>query len=324
VKVLCISALVAGACALAQSTTSTTYTADLMNGGYTPSVTFTSSDHSQTQIVQSLNGRQVPLEQHEERVLSRAADGTVISEAIVHRYDPTGQLASTERIVTEQRKTPDGGSSVRSTTYQTNVNGDQQQVERRTVDTHVTGSTTAVNTVVDRPGLDGSFQTEEKRSEITEGAAAKQTTTESVYRRDAGVGFAEMERKVITQTQTPTQTVVTTTEYLPGGTAGALQFQEQRVATSVAAPNGTQTIRVAVYGPSADGTVQSADAPAQLKQEQIITHEKGADGSIIETFSVRETSVSEPTHLGELRQISKTVCTGNCGGAPAAPATPKP
>jgi hypothetical protein len=325
---LCILALATAASALAQSST-TTYTPDLLNGGFIPLTTSDSSDHTQTQITQSLNGRAVPLEQHEERVLSRAADGTVTSETIVRKYDPTGGLASTERTVTEQRKTPDGGSLVKSTTYRSDVNGDQQAAERRTVDTRVSGSTTAVNTVVDRPSLDGAFQTAEKRTELTnvvESSAAKKstTTTESVYRGNPSDGFTEAERKVITETQAGDQTVVNTMLYQPGGVAGALQFQEQRVATVTAATNGSQTTRIDVYAPAAYGQTQDSGSPPQLNQEQIITQEKRADGSVAQTFSVRETSVSEATHLGPPRIITETVCTGKCDGSAAPVRAPVP
>jgi hypothetical protein len=317
--------------ALAQSTT-TTYTPDLLNGGLIPLTRSDSSDHTQTQVTQSLNGRQVPLEQHEERILSRAADGTVTTETIVHKYDPTGQVAITERTVTEQRDIPGGGSVVKSTTYRSDVNGDSQPVERRTVDTSVSGATTSVNTVVDRPGFDGSFQTAEKRAQITnvtDNSATKKssTTTESVYRGNPSDGFTEAERKVITETNTGSKTIVNTTDYRPGGEVGSLQFQEQRVATTVTAPDGSQSIIVDVYAPAADGHVQEPGAPPQLKQQQIISHEKGPDGSVVETFSVRDATVSDASRLGDLRTITKTVCTGNCGGAPvvaAPPASPVP
>ncbi len=325
---LYILALAAAAFAPAQSTT-TTYTADLLNGGFTPSTASSSSEHTQTQVTQSLNGREVPLEKHEERVLSRAADGTVTSETIVRKYDPTGQLATTERTVTEQRSTPGGGSIVNSTIYRSDVNGDEKPAERRTVNTRVSGSTTTVNTLVDRPGLDGSFQTSEKRTQLTNvtesSAAKKSTTTESVYRGNPSDGFNEVERKVITETQSGNQTVVNTTLYQPNGDVGSLKFQEQRVATTVTAPDGSQSIQVDVYAPSADGHVRSADAPPQLKQQQIITHEKRPDGSYADVFSIREPSVSDATRLGPPRIVTETVCTGKCDGTPApAPAAPAP
>jgi hypothetical protein len=319
---VCIMVLAAAALGFAQSSTST-YTPDLLNGGVIPLTTSDSSEHTQAQITQSLNGRQVPLEQHEERVIRHDANGTV-TETIVRKYSPAGDLVSTDRTVTEQHSTPGGGSTAESTTYRTDVNGDQQPIERRTVETHVSGSTTAVNTVVARPNLDGTFQTAEKRSQVTEGTDAKKTTTDSVYRRDANDGFAEAERKVTTETHSGEKTVVNTTDYEPGSVAGALQFQEQRVATTITAPNGSKTTRVDIYAPAADGNVQAEGAAPQLRQEQIITHEKGADGSVKEIFSIREPSVSDATHLGPPRTITETVCTGKCDTAPlqAAPTDP--
>lgn len=323
---LCLSTLAAAGLALGQSST-TTYTADYANGGFTPSTSSVSSDHTQTQVTQSLNGTQVPLEQRQERVIGKAADGTVTTETIVRKYDPTGEFAATERTITESRKTPGGGSVATSMVYRTDVNGQEQRAERKVMETQVAGSTTSVNTVVDRPNMDGSFQTAEKRSAITKVAqysAAKQSTTsESVYRADPSGGFVEAERKVTTETQSGKETVVNTTTYQPDGIVGALQFQEQRVATSSTAPDGSTVTRVEVYAPAADGIAREAGVPPQLKQEQIITHEKASDGSYVEVLSVREPSVSDP-NLGNSRVISKTVCTGKCDGAPVAPATAKP
>jgi len=313
-----ILALAAGALSFAQSST-TTYAPDLLNGGLIPVTTSDSSDHTQTQVTQSINGRQVPIEQHQERVISKDANGSV-TESIVRKYSPTGELASTERIVTEQRSTPGGGSLVKSTTYRSDINGDEQPMERRTVDTRVSGATTAVNTVVDRPSMDGAFQTTEKRAQVIEthesSATNKTTTTtESVYRGNPSDGFTEAERKVITEKQSGSEKEVNTTSYAPGIT-GALVFQEQRLASVTTAPDGSQTTRVDVYAPSADGHAQDADALPQLKQQQIITHKKRPDGSVAEIFSIREPSISDATHLGPARTITETVCTGKCDTAP--------
>ena len=115
-----------------------------------------------------------------------------------------------------------------------------------------------------------------------------------------------------------------TTTFQPGVTSGALEFQEQRVATSSTAPDGSTVTRVDVYAPSVDGTVQESGAPPQLKQERIITREKAADGSYVEVLSVREPSVSDARHLGDPRVISKTVCTGKCDTPPVTPAVAEP
>ena len=315
-------ATAAASLALAQSTV-TTYTADLANGGFAVSSATTSTDHTQAQVAPSINGTQVPLEQHQERIIRSDANSSV-TESIVRRSDPTGQFVSTERTVTEVRKNPDGSTAAVSTVYRSDINSTELLAERRTTETRVAGSTTNVNTVVERPGLNGSFQTVEKRADVTQdltqGTDKKTTTTESVYRGSPEEGFHEALRKVTTDTLSGGQTVEDTTSYELGDTAGSLQFQERRVSTTKTTPGGAQSTIVDVYAPSADGIVQSPDAKPQLKQQQIITREQNPDGSVVDTFSVREPNVSDPTNLGAVRQITKTVCTGNCGTAPAAPA----
>jgi hypothetical protein len=308
--------------AAAQSTV-TTYTPDLANGGETVLSTSSSSDHTQTQVTQSLNGQQVPLERHESRVISTDANGSV-TETIVHRYDPNGQLISTERTVTDQRKTAGGGSTVRSTTYRSDINGSEQPAERSTIETRVSGATTTVDTVVDRPNASGSFQPVEKRVDVTQGTDKKSTTTESIYRADSNDGFREAAHKVINTTQAGGRTVVDTTDYEPGVTNGSLQFQERRVATTTSTPGGNQTTQIDVYAPAAYGQIQSADESPRLLQQQIVTSVKKPDGSVVETLSVRDSSVSDPNRLGDLRQVTQTLCTGKCDGGAPAPAAPAP
>ena len=121
------------------------------------------------------------MEQVTERVVSEDANGKV-TERIVKKFDPSGQPASTERVMIEEQKLPGGGSTVQETTYRNDVNGSLREAERKTTETRVSGSTTTTSTVIDRPSLNGSFETVEKRSAVTDGPADNQHTTESVYR----------------------------------------------------------------------------------------------------------------------------------------------
>jgi hypothetical protein len=94
-----LAALLAGSIAIAQSTTSTYIPG--INGQPVEGSTVL-SNAERTEVNRSINGRQVPLEQTEERVLSQDANGSV-TEKITRKYDPTGQLMSTERVVTDAR-----------------------------------------------------------------------------------------------------------------------------------------------------------------------------------------------------------------------------
>ena len=317
---LCVLSFIS-VCALAQSTTNT-YTTDI-NGnrvaGLPPTV---SADHTQTQVSQSINGRHVPLEQREEKVLRKDANGSV-TETIVRKYNPNGQFASTDRIVTERQNTGGGGSVVHATTYQSDVNGQQREVERRTTETRVAGNTTSIDTSVARPTINGSFDTTEKRNSSTVVAGTNKTTTEMVYRPSQNGGLSEAQRTVKEETSWNGKTVVNIANYEPGIT-GKLELHDQSVATTAKQPDGSETTQVDLYAPAADGHVRESGGKQQIKEEQIITRKVGPDGSVTETLSVRRPSVSDATTLGSPKKISETVCQGKCESAADPPPVPAP
>jgi hypothetical protein len=302
----------AAAMAWPQSAT-TTYLKDL-SGNRVEGQAFTSNgtpgDGEHTERYQSINGRQVPLEQTVNRVVRDDANGKV-TERILRKFNPNGQLASTERVLIEENKLPGGGSSVRETTYRSDVNGGSQEAQRQTTETRVNGSTTTASTVIDRPTLNGSFEPVEKRSEVTEGPAANQHTTESVYRRDGAGGFQEALRYVKTSSTVNNTTTETTANYEPGVT-GQLQLASQTESVSKKQPDGTEVIETNLYSKTVAGRLQDNTAPMRVKEQQIVERRVNPDGSVVETLSVRRPSISDPTRLGDLQKLSETVCKGKC------------
>ena len=101
----------------------------------------------------------------------------------------------------EENKLPGGGSSVRETTYRSDVNGSLQEVERQTTETRVDGSTTTANTVIDRPTLNGSL----KPSRNGRPSRKARLTTSTPPNRSTGAtasgGFQEALRTVKTTVQ---------------------------------------------------------------------------------------------------------------------------
>jgi hypothetical protein len=277
----------------------------------------TSSDGERTERFQSINGRQVPLEQTVDRVIRQDANGKV-TERILRKFNPNGQLASTERLLIEESKLAGGGTSVRETTYRSDLNGRSQEAQRQTTETRVDGSTTTASTAIDRPTLNGSFQTVEKRSEVTEGPAANQRTTESVYRRDGAGGFQEALRSVKTSSTANNTTTDTTANYEPGVT-GQLQLASQTESRSTKQPDGTEVIQTNLYSSTVAGRLQENTAAMRIKEQQIVERRTNPDGSVVETLSVRRPSTSDPNRLGELQKLSETVCKGKC-----VPEKPKP
>ncbi len=253
----------------------------------------------------------MPLEQIEERVLRQDANGKV-SERIVRRYNPNGQLASTERVVSEEQHGSGGSSTVNATTYRTDLDGHEQQTEKTVAQTRVDGGTTTTDTSISRPTVNGTFDTTEKRTAVTTGDKDKQTTTESVYRPSVnGGGLQEAVRRVTVATSSADQSTAQTAQYEPG-LNGGMQLKSQTVTTTTNQPGGVQTTQVNVFGADAPGEVRQEGASQKLQEQQVVTREKAADGSVVEKLSVRRPLVSDPARLGSPEQVSQTVCTGKC------------
>ena len=104
----CLYALVATAAGLAQSNTAS-YITDINGHRVEVASSVSPRDGEHTELSQSVNGRQVPLEQTETHILSKGPNQTV-TETIVRKFDRTGQLISTERTVEDEQKRGSGAS----------------------------------------------------------------------------------------------------------------------------------------------------------------------------------------------------------------------
>src|SRR5277367_4980349 len=116
------------------STTSVDVNGNVVRDGPSISQTKSSSGSQTTVTTQSINGRSVPMEQVEERVLRDDASGKV-TERIIRRFDPQGNPLPPARETVEEQIRPDGSSTLKSTTYRGDVNGNMQVVERSVTDT---------------------------------------------------------------------------------------------------------------------------------------------------------------------------------------------
>ena len=177
----CLSTIAALACA--QNDT-TLYRTDL-NGHRVAEEAFDTSlvkdGHATRELSQSVNGRVVPLEKTEQTVTKSGNKTT--TETLIKRYNPTGELIMTERVVSEKETQPNGSSTETAKTFVSDVSGALKEMERRTVNTSVQGGLATKQTEVAQPGLDGSFQVAEKRSSESQKAGDRTDTKETVYRR---------------------------------------------------------------------------------------------------------------------------------------------
>jgi hypothetical protein len=265
--------------------------------------------HATRELSQSVNGRVVPLEKTEQTVTKSGNKTT--TETLIKRYNPTGELIMTQRVVNEKETQANGSSTETAKTFVSDVSGSMKEMERRKVDTTVQGGLTTKQTEIDQPGLDGSFQVAEKRSSESQKSGERTDTKEMVYRRSQNGEMFPALQHVIVETKSGQTTTEQVADYEPSVT-GNLQLARQRVSTTTKDKNGNETSEVNLYAAAADGRVQENGAPQQMKEQELITRKVGSDGSVTESVSVRRPTISDPTKLGSAQQISQTTCTGKC------------
>jgi len=291
---------------------STTYSADI-NGNRVAGPTVISTDNQHTQITQSINGRKVPMEQTDEKVLSQSASGRVV-EKITKRFDPQGNLAATERNVTEEEKLADGMRS-HSTIYRGDPNSQMHEAERRTVESHTQGSGQTTQSEVARPDLTGAFQVVEKKSLVSETAGNATHTDQTTYRRSENGGFYPAVRDVSDSTQSGQQVVTKAAHYEPRDTS-QLKLTAQTETTTVKRPDGSSVSEVSLYGTGVDnGRAPDNQTAPHLREKQTIQQIPGPGGSLTEIVTAQRPSISDPSRLGPTTKISETICTGKCSSA---------
>lgn len=276
-----------------------------------PSVTRSKSDGQTetTEIMQSINGRNVPLERVEERVLRDDSSGRLI-ERLIRRYDQTGNPTAPVKEMIQEQKRSDGSASKQVSTYRGDINGGMQLIEKSTIETRASGSTESTETVVQRPTVNGTLDTVEKQSKmkVTQGSGYTEDTT--TYRRDANGNFTAAVRQTTEHTAQGQQATDSTAEYELGAT-GQLQLHSQTVTKTLTAPDGSKDQVVNIFGQSVPGLVEPAGG-LKLQEQQLIQKKRGPNDSVTETLSVRRPTISDPKTLGPARQLSETVCRGKC------------
>ena len=262
-----------------------------------------------TERVQSINGRTVPIDKVEERVVRDDSSGKVI-ERVIRRFSPTGDPAPPVRETIEEQKHSDGSVTTQTATYRGDINGGMQLISRSTTQARKSGSMESVDTVVQRPTVNGSLETVERQSVVTvKESNGNYRADSSTYRRNANGDMVESARQAMTHSEQGSNATDQTAEY-EIGPDGKLQLHQQTVAQIVTSPDGSKQTQVDVYGLNVPGTVDPSNK-LRLQEERLIGQRKSGD-AVVETLSVRRASVQDPNSLGPAQQISETVCRGKC------------
>jgi hypothetical protein len=263
-----------------------------------------------TELYQSINGRKVPLQQTEERVISQNSSGRTV-ETVTKKFDPNGALASTEKTVTQEEKLSDG-MRAHSTIYRSDVNGSVREIERKNLESHTQGGSSNSQTEIARPDPSGSFQTVEKRSSVTQTSGNGSNTDETVYRRLQDGTFSAAVRDISETTQSGSQSVKKSAHYEPTDSQ-QLQLTAQTVTSTSKRPDGSTVSDVSYYGTSAgDGRVRDRQTAPQLREQQRIERVTKSDGSVTEIVAAQRPTVADPSRLGPMQKISETICLGMC------------
>jgi hypothetical protein len=263
-----------------------------------------------TERLQSINGRTVPIEKVEERLVQDDLSDR-ITERVIHPYDRNGNPLPRIKVLIEDKKRPDGGSTTLSLTYNGDINGEMRLTERTTTTTQKSGATENSETVVEKPDVNGGIAPAEKRT--VEKVAGPHGYQESAvtYRKSDNGGFFEATKQITEHTENGTQSTDSTAEYERGPT-GDMQLHGQTVSKTVKQPDGSEESQVDTFGRNAPGMVDSPSNQMKLQYHEIVERQKGPANEIIETRSIQQPLVSDPARLSAPRQVSQIICRGKC------------
>ena len=249
-----------------------------VNGSAMSGARTTVSGASTATTVRNVNGREVPVETVEERVL-----GEGIVERTIRRFDPNGRPGPAERVLIETHKAPDGAVEVRTTVHRGDINGNLSLIQRSTA---VTRGTETVETV-ERPGNSGGLELAERRE--TRRRPSGETTV--VQQPDVNGRLYESARTTVERSGATENRA----EY--EATNGRMQLVRQTVTRA-----DGERVEVDIYMPGLQGQ-------PQLSRQQIIEKTPSADGAATVT-SVR--LVDGSGRLSPPRVVQETRCTGQC------------
>jgi hypothetical protein len=288
-------------------TSTTTYATDL-NGNRIVTGAASSAGGVVTDLRQSINGKEIPYQQSEEKVLSDNGTTKVI-ERITRHYNHTGQLATTDRTVIEQTKHGDD-LTTRSTLYRGDMNGNMQAAERTTVDKRKQGSSILTDTQIEEPSVNGSFDVSEKRTAIVETTSTGTRETESVMRRAAGGNLYESERVATTETKSEGKTIRSSAYYHPGVNS-QMMLSKQEVTTTRTNADGSKTEEIDTFGRASDGKTHNAGDVLPLSERKTVER-RTANGATVETVMLQTPSINDPNRLSAPQKVSETICRGVC------------
>jgi hypothetical protein len=261
--------------------------------------------------IESINGRRVPVESVEERLVSER-DGERVTEVVIRRYDPNGNPTQIEKVRREERTGPGGERVERTWTERSDLNGRLVPAERTVSRTLRQGTRLVTETQVERPALGGGFAPVERRLTVetlrSDGAEREVTVEEMGLSGPRLVArqTAEIRRRGSTETER--------TRFYETAATGRLEPVGEKHVERERRYDSSEVSLVSLFGFAAPGR------PAEigrlfLREQQRIERFAGPRGERIERLSFRRPSLADQ-RLGPFEPASETVCTGDCDESP--------
>src|SRR5437867_2071158 len=97
--------------------------------GSSYSVVESPAGSQRVETLRSINGRMVPLQGSEDRVLRQDSQGKVV-ERTIRKYDANGTPGPPVKVRIEEKKNPDGSTTIQSSAYESDLNGNSQLFDR--------------------------------------------------------------------------------------------------------------------------------------------------------------------------------------------------
>ncbi len=259
---------------------------------------------TKTDLTRTVDGRLVPWESVEERVVSDDANGRVV-ERIIRRYSQDGRPSPPEKQQVQERKNADGTVSATTTTFEGDLNGSFRLAARVVSEASKSGDTTNTVTTVERQTVNGSFEVVEKRQRTADDA----TQQETVLRPDPQGRLRESARSTTESKEANGERLENTANY-EIGYDGKLVLHSQSVARIRKNADGSETKEVDLYR-RLPGRADPTATPA-LEERQVIEQSRSGN-QLTETIYVQRPSINDPKRLGALTKLQERTCTGeNC------------
>ena len=304
------TAALAGALCAQQTTQNTTsYTIDVNGRRVESSVAShasTPSASQRSQTTRSINGRNVPLETTDDKVISQDARGNKTVERTVRRFDQNGNPGPAERVRIEEKVNSDGSKTIQTTLFREDINGRPQLEERETTQVRESGPTTQTTVSVERSTINGALELVQKASAIERKTSNGSTLESTVYKRDLNGSFNPAASERINRTKQGNAETVDSNVY-ELGPDNKLTLSKRMVGTITTKSDGSQVEQLDVYSTKTGPVTIDANANGPRLQQQVLRERQvKSDGTVVEVTSVRDRLPSDPSRFGNYERVAET------------------